>query len=262
MDLGLGDKVVLVTAASKGLGKASAMAFAREGAKLVVCSRSQASIDEAAEEIRRETGVEVHAVRADVSQAADIERLIAAAADRFGRIDTLVTNAGGPPSGPFLAMTDEEWEQAVQLNLLSVVRLIRAAHPYLKASGNGRIVNLSSVSIKQPIAGLVLSNTLRLGVHGLVKTLANEFAGDGILVNTAAPGRFETDRIRSLDRARAERDGISVEEVRRQAERDIPLGRSGQPEEFARYVAFLGSPANTYVTGQALVADGGAWRGV
>jgi 3-oxoacyl-[acyl-carrier protein] reductase len=262
MDLGLAGRAAIVTAASRGLGRACAMRLALEGADVAICARDEAALMRTAEEIRKASGREVLAMRADVSQAGDIRALVDAAARRFGRIDALICNAGGPPSGSFLDMTDEHWEAAVQLNLMSVIRLIRETVPHMRRAGGGRIVNISSVAIKQPIPGLVLSNTLRAGLHGLVKTLANELAPAGILVNTLCPGRFETDRIVGLDRATAEREGIPVEEVRRRSESSIPLGRSGDPEEFARYAAFLASPANSYMTGQAIVVDGGQWRGV
>ncbi|MFZ5823070.1 MAG: SDR family oxidoreductase [Bacillota bacterium] len=262
MDLGLKGKVAVVAAASKGLGKAVAMAYAAEGASVAVCGREEETINATAAEIRQATGAEVLAVRADVTQADDVTRFVGEAAAHFGRIDALVCNAGGPPTGTFRSLTDAQWEEAVQLNLMSVVRLIRAALPHLEQSGNGRIVNLASSSVKQPIPGLLLSNTLRLGLQGLVKTLSDELAPAGILVNTVAPGRIFTDRVRSLDSGRAAQAGISPEEQRRRTEATIPLGRYGTPEEFARHVVFLGSPANSYVTGQALVVDGGMTRGL
>lgn len=262
MDLGLKDKAVIVTAASKGLGKACALRLALEGADVAICARDEAALEKTAQEIRGVSGREALAMRADVSQAADIRSLVDAAAKRFGRIDGLICNAGGPPAGVFMDMTDEHWEAAVQLNLMSVIRLIRETVPHMQQAGGGRIVNISSVAIKQPIPGLVLSNTLRLGLHGLVKTLSSELAPSGVLINTLCPGRFNTDRVQNLDRSAAEREGIPVDEVRTRAESSITLGRSGDPEEFARYAAFLVSPANSYMTGQAVVVDGGQWKGV
>lgn len=262
MDLGLSGKVALVTAASKGLGKASALAFAREGASVAICSRSEADIQATADQIRQETGARVFAMPVDVTDAEGIQRFVEAAAADLGRIDTIVCNSGGPPAGGFEQITDAQWHQAVDLSLMSVVRLIRASLPHLKASGQGRIVNLASSSVKQPIGALITSNTLRLGLQGLVKTCADEFASYGILVNTVGPGRFDTDRVRSLDQGRASKAGISLEEQVARTQKEIPLGRYGDPTEFARYVVFLGSPANTYVTGQALMVDGGMVRAI
>jgi 3-oxoacyl-[acyl-carrier protein] reductase len=260
MELGLNGKVAVVAAASDGLGKAVATAFAREGAAVAICGRTAEKVERAAAEIRQETGASVLAVTADVSLAEDVSRFITEAATAFGRIDTLVCNAGGPPALPFAKLDDAHWDLAVQLNLMSVVRLIRAALPHLKASDCGRIINLSSSSVKQPIVDLVLSNTIRLGVQGLVKTLSDELAPDGILVNTVAPGRIDTERVRSLDKGRAAKAGIAVAEQRTRTEREIALRRYGTPAEFAKVVVFLGSPANSYVTGQALLVDGGLTR--
>lgn len=262
MDLGLKGKVALITAASKGLGKASAFEFAREGASVAISSRDEVALQATAEEIRQATGARVLAVRADVSRAEDLQHLVERTVAEFGRIDTLVCNAGGPPAGTFEQISDEQWAAGIELNLLSVIRTIRAALPYLKESGTGRIISLASSSVKQPIPALIISNTLRLGLQGLVKSCSDEFAPFGILVNTVAPGRFDTDRVRSLDSGRAQRAGISLAEQVARTQKEIALGRYGDPAEFARYVAFLGSPANTYVTGQALLVDGGMTRGL
>jgi 3-oxoacyl-[acyl-carrier protein] reductase len=260
VDLGLKGRVVLVTAASKGLGKACALEFAREGAELAMCSRDEAAVAATAEEIRRETGARVTAMRADVTDPQDVSRFIASAAGEFGRIDSLVCNAGGPPAGGFEAISDEQWLKAVDLNLLSVIRLIRAALPYLKKSGAGRVVTIASSSVKQPLEGLIASNTLRLGLHGLIKSCADEFAPDHILLNTVGPGRIATDRMIAVDRAWAQASGSTIEEQTDKTRKTIPLGRYGLPAEFAKYVVLLGSPANTYVTGQALMVDGGLTR--
>lgn len=262
MDLGLKGKVVLVTAASKGLGRASALEFAREGARLLIASRNGEELEKTAEEIRQATGGEVHACATDVSKREDIERLYAVLQETYGSLDVLVTNAGGPPAGKFDDFDDAAWEAAFQLNLMSVIRLIRGALPYMRQNGGGRIVNVASTSIKEPIVGLLLSNTIRSGAQALMKTLSQELAGDNILVNTVSPGRIATDRIIQLDNLRAEATGTTEEEVQRQFEAAIPLGRYGQPEEFGKMVAFLGSGANTYVTGQSLFVDGGMLKSI
>lgn len=259
MDLGLQDKVALVTAASQGLGRGVAMALAREGARLVICARQSDTLEQAAAAIRQQTGAQVLTVVADVSRADDVARLVAEAVAASGRLDILVANSGGPPAGPFLEITDDQWALAVQLNLMSVVRLARAATPHLRASGAGRIVVVASASVKVPQPSLVLSNTLRAGLAGLVKTLAAELAPQ-ILVNIAAPARIDTDRLRSLEADWAARAGRAPAEIRAGTEREIPLGRYGTPDEFGRYVAFLASPANSYVTGSVLMIDGGMVR--
>lgn len=260
MDLGLQKKVVLVMAASKGLGKAVATEYAREGARVMIAARSEASLQQAAQEIREATGGEVETCVADVSKRADIDSLMERTVERFGGLDVLVTNAGGPPGGTFDDFEDDVWERAFQSNLLNVVRLIRAALPHLRYRGGGRILNITSTSIKQPIEGLILSNTFRAGIQGLAKTLAVELAPDNILINTVAPGRIDTDRVRELDAARAQANDTTVEQVRSLHEQNIPLGRYGTPEEFAKVVVFLGSQANTYVTGSSLLIDGGMVR--
>lgn len=260
MDLGLTGKVALVAAASKGLGKAVAEGFAWEGASVAICGREEASITAVAGEISAATGAKVLPVVADVTNPADITRFVEATVAEFGRLDSLICNAGGPPPGGFVDLDDAAWDKAYQITMMSAVRLIRASLPALRASGSGRIISMASSSVKQPISGLLLSNTFRLGLHGMIKTISDELAPDGILVNTVAPGRFDTDRVRSLDAGRASKAGISVEEQRTRTEKEIALGRYGQADEFARYVVFLGSPANTYVTGQALLADGGLTR--
>jgi 3-oxoacyl-[acyl-carrier protein] reductase len=259
MDLQLADKVALVTAASKGLGKASAKALAQEGAKLTVCSRSDA-LQRATDEIRQETGAEIIAVPADVSVQADVDRLVSKALDHFGQIDILIINAGGPPSGNFLDFTTEQWEEAIQLTLMSAVRLCYAVLPHMLERGSGSIVAIESVSVKQPIDNLILSNSIRLAVIGLLKSLANEFGRQGIRINSINPTFTWTERVAQLLRDRASDNGTDIEEEAAKALVNIPLGRMGDVAEFGRTVAWLASPAASFVHGHALMFDGGATK--
>ena len=260
MDLELGGKTALVLASSRGLGRAIATELAAEGANVVISSRDEAALAATAAEIQEATGAEVDHFAADVTSNEDIQRLVARAAERFGGVDALVTNTGGPPAGTFEDFGDDEWTGAFELTLLNVVRAVRAVLPYMRERGGGRIVNVASSSIKQPIEGLTLSNTFRAGIAGLAKSLSAELAPDGILVNTLGPGRLSTDRSAGMDASQAESRGVSVEEVREEMAARIPLGRYGSPEEFAKVAAFLASPANSYVTGQAVLVDGGMVR--
>ncbi|MGA8942180.1 MAG: SDR family oxidoreductase [Thermoactinomyces sp.] len=262
MDLGLKGKSALIAASSKGLGKAIAMELAAEGANVVVSGRNEEQLQKAVAEIEAVSGGKVAACAADVTKPEDIQALIQFTAAQQGGIDVLVTNAGGPPAGSFDDFDDEDWEKAFQLNLLSVIRLIRGALPYMRGKKAGRIVNLASSSFKQPIDNLILSNTFRTAVVGLSKSLAVELGKDGILINTIGPGRISTDRIVALDRANAKKTGLSPNEVRSRNTGQIPLGRYGTPEEFAKVVAFLVSEANTYVTGQAFLVDGGMVKSI
>jgi 3-oxoacyl-[acyl-carrier protein] reductase len=262
MDLGLTGKVALVTAASKGLGRATATQLAAEGARVMISSRGEEQLARTAAEIGEKTGATVEYCAADVSDAADLARLLEVTADRLGGVDILVNNAGGPPPGGFDALDDAAWQQAFELNLLSGIRLIRGVLPHMREQGWGRIVTIASSSIKQPLDNLLLSNTFRVAILGLAKSLAIEFAPDGVLVNTVGPGRIATDRVAGLDATRAEKSGTSVEQVRAAAEKGIPLGRYGTADEFAAVVAFLASGANTYLTGQALLVDGGMVKAI
>ena len=257
MDLGLRGKVALVAAASRGLGRAVAEELAAEGASIVVCARGEKALAEAADAIRKSTGVEVEAVTADVSRPQDIDRLVHSALDRFKRIDILVTNAGGPPSGKFESLGPEKWNDAIQLTLLSTVNLCRAVLPGMRERRWGRIINVTSITVKQPVDGLMLSNSLRAGVTGFARTLANEVARDGITVNNILPGFTRTQRVEELARATAARENISVEQAMEKTEAEIPMRRLGEPEEFAALAAFLASERASYITGASIQVDGG-----
>lgn len=260
MDLGLKDRPALVAAAGKGIGRAVAEGLAREGARVALFARTEADVRVAAEEIRAATGAEALPLVGDVTAAGDVDRVVAAAAARFGGLHILVTNAGGPPGGVFDAMDDAKWQGAFELNLLSVIRLIRAAVPHLRAAGGGRIVNIQSTSVKQPIDGLILSNAIRAGVVGLAKTLATELGRDRITVNTVCPGRINTERLRTLYGQRARQRGLTLEQALAAEEALIPLGRLGTPQEVAAMVVFLCSEPARYVTGNTVQVDGGLVR--
>ncbi len=260
MDLGLRGKVAVVAGASKGMGLAIAHGLAAEGASVTLLARDAATLDRAALEIAKATGARTLAVPTDVTRRDHVEQAVSATVARFGRLDVLVTNAGGPPGGTFETATDEQWQAAFELNLLSTVRMIRAALPHLKASGAGRIVNLQSTSIKQPIEGLLLSNGIRPGVQGLARTLAEEIARSGVTVNTVCPGRIKTERFDSLLASRMKAWGVSREEALRRIEETIPVGYAGEPEDVAHVVVFLCSSQARYITGQAIVVDGGITR--
>ena len=260
MDMGLQGRVAAVAASSAGLGRATAHALAQEGARVALCSRDERRVQAAAKEITRATGAETLPITADVSRAEDARRFVAEAAARWGRLDVLVTNAGGPPPGTVAELGDEEWARALELNLLSTTRLIRAALPHMRANGWGRIINITSTSVKAPIPGLLLSNAVRAAVIGMAKTLATEVAAENILVNNVCPGRLDTDRVRSLDEDRARRAGISTQDARRENEAQIPLGRYGEPRELANLVVFLASEPASYITGTTIQVDGGALR--
>lgn len=257
MDLGLGNKVALVAAASRGLGRATAMELAREGAALVICARSADALDTTRRAIETATGVRVHAVAADLSQRADIDRVTSEALRAFGRVDVLVTNAGGPPAGPFESFEWDAWERTVNLTLRSAVELTRAVLPGMRERRWGRVINVTSITVKQPVDNLILSNSVRSAVTGFARTLANETATEGITVNCIIPGYTRTERVEHLADANAAKEGTTREEVLSRFEREIPMHRLGEPEEFAAVAAFLASERASYITGQSIVVDGG-----
>ena len=257
MDLGLGDKVALVAASSRGLGRAVAAELAREGASLVLCARGGEALRRAAREIGDATGVRVVAVEADVAEPEGRTRLLAEAMAAFGRVDVLVTNGGGPPAGPFEAHAPAAWSEAVRQNLESVVELTRAVLPGMKARRWGRIINVTSIAVKQPVDNLILSNSIRAAVTGFARTLANEVASHNITVNNVMPGYTRTQRVVDLATRNAELRQTSVAEEQAGWERQIPMGRLGEPAEFGAMVAFLASERASYTTGASIPVDGG-----
>lgn len=260
MDLQLQNKVALVVASSKGLGRAIAAQISREGCHVMLTSRNAEQLEATRQELLAEALGKVECQPCDITKPSDIEALVAATRERLGSIDILINNAGGPPGGGFEQLDDDAWQTAFELNLLSYVRLIRAVLPDLKRQ-SGRIINVTSSSIKQPIPGLILSNAFRMGILGLAKSLADELAPYNILVNTVAPGRIATDRTAYLDQLKADKRGISKEQVVQESLGNIPLKRYGDPEEFAKVVCFLASGASSYVTGSTLMVDGGMVKG-
>src|SRR5205823_11344706 len=262
MDYGLRGRVALVNAASKGIGHGIAEALAAEGVRLVLSARNGGLLERTAAEIAAAHRVEVVPVGADVVSAGAAETLVGTATSRFGRLDILVNNSGGPPAGTFADLDDAAWQHAFDLLLRNVVRMVRAALPHLRASGHGRIVNVASTSVKQPIPGLILSNSLRAGVVGLARTLADELAPDDITVNTVCPGRILTDRLREGQRERAAREGVPVDDLVHATAVDVPLGRIGDPSDMGHLVAFLCSDAASYITGTTIPVDGGLVRGL
>jgi 3-oxoacyl-[acyl-carrier protein] reductase len=257
MDFGLKNRVALVAAGSRGLGRAVAEELAAEGASLLLCAREAQTLTETASAIAETSGAHVLAVPADVTVFDDIKRLVDAGIERFGRIDILITNAGGPPAGRFEHLTREQWDDAIKLTLLSAVELARQVLPGMKERRWGRIINITSIAVKQPVENLLLSNSMRAGLTGFARTLANEVAADGITVNNVLPGYTRTDRLEELAQMMAEKQGITPGEFRGKWEKEIPMGRLGEPREFAALVAFLASERASYITGTSIQVDGG-----
>ena len=260
--MGLKNRVALVAASSQGLGLATAEAFAAEGCRVAMCARNRQTLQAAADKIRKQYGVEVFAEAIDVADAAAVGRFVAAVASQFGSVDICVTNAGGPPAKGFLAATLDDWQRAIELNFLSTVYFAREVIPHMQQKQWGRIITITSITTKQPVADLVLSNAVRAAVVGLVKSLANEFGKDGILVNNVAPGFTATDRLKELAKARSAASGKSEAEIFEGWAAEAPLKRIGEPRELADTVVWLASERASYVTGQTVLVDGGMYKGL
>ena len=262
MDLGLRGKVALVAASSKGLGRAVAHELANEGASIAMCARGEDELNRARDEIAKETGAEVIAIAGDLAKRDEAERIARKALENFGRVDILVTNAGGPPSVKFEGITPEMWLEAVDQTLMSAINLTRILLPQMRERKWGRIINVTSITVKQPVDGLMLSNSIRAAVTGFARTLANEVARDGITVNNILPGYTRTLRVEQLAQAMAGKEGISADAARAKWEKEIPMGRLGEPHEFAALAAFLASERASYITGTSITVDGGWVKGL
>jgi len=260
MDLGLKGKVAIVAASSKGMGKAAAMGLAAEGARVTMLARNETDLNTAAEQIREKFRAEVLDIPADVSKYDDVKRVVRETVGRWGTVNILVNNAGGPPPGGFDDIDDAGWQVAFELTLLSVVRLVREVRPHMRRAGGGAIINLQSTSVKVPLDNLILSNAIRSGVIGLAKSLSRELAKDKIRVNNVLPGAILTDRLHYFIGAQAEKFGKTFEEIRHTWETDIPLGHLGDPEDVANMIVFLASDRARYVTGVTVQVDGGMVR--
>ncbi len=262
MDLGLKGRVAIVAASSQGIGKATALAFAAEGCKLGICARNADALRRVAEQIERQHGVEVLAQAADVSDPQAVKKFVAAVGEKFGRIDICVTNAGGPPPKQFLETDSDVWRRAFELNLLSVISFAREVIPWMQKRKWGRIITITSRSTRQPLPDLVLSNTIRTGVLGLVRSLANDFGREGILVNNVGPGATRTERFEQVVAGRVRASGRSKEDVLADFAKDTATGRIGEPEEVAQTIVWLASERANSITGQTILTDHGSYRGL
>jgi 3-oxoacyl-[acyl-carrier protein] reductase len=262
MDLGLKGRSVIVAGSSEGMGRSAAEAFATEGARVAICARTEKKIQAAADEIRVKHKANVFAMACDVSDAAAVKKFVAAVAEKFGGVDVCVTNAAGPPSRNFFTATNEEWTKAFEMNFLSNVHFAREVIPWMQKKRWGRFVTITSVSVKQPIPDLILSNAVRAGVVGLVKSMANEFGKDGITVNNVGPGYTATERLKSLAATRALAAGLKPEDMYDKWSADTPLKRIARPEEVADAIVWLASERASYITGQTVLVDGGSYRGL
>lgn len=262
MDLGLQGKVALVAGASRGLGKQVAAALAREGAKVGICARDALALENVAKDISSKFNTEVWFFPADLSRPEEARRFAREALAKFGTTHILVNNAGGPPSSPFMDLEEEQWLEAFYLNFMSAIVLSKEVIPSMLQQGWGRIINLTSVAVKQPIDGLILSNAIRAAVHGWAKSLSNELASRGVLVNCVCTGFMRTERVENLAEQMAEKRGVKKEDIIEGWESQIPMGRLGRPEELADLVVFLASERAGYITGTSIAIDGGYCKGL
>jgi 3-oxoacyl-[acyl-carrier protein] reductase len=260
--LGIQGRVAVVAASSQGLGKAVALGLAKEGAKVAICGRTEGTLEATAKEIRESTGAEVLARVLDVTSESQVRQFVADTRREFGRVDICVANAGGPPSKTFDQTTVAEWESAVQLNLMSTLFFVREVLPEMRAQKWGRVITITSVAVKQPLDGLILSNSVRAAVVGLAKSLANECGADNVLVNNVCPGFTATERLKGLARRLADAEGLRPEDVEARWTGQIPMRRLGQPDEFANLVVFLASERASYITGTSIAVDGGFVKGL
>lgn len=261
MDLHLTNKVALVTGASRGLGFATALGLAKEGCKVAINARNPQQLADAVKEIEAQAGQVVLGIAADVAEVGAPDRIIAEVIQKFGALDILVTNAGGPPPGNFESVSEEDWYKSIELSLMSQIRLIKSALPYLKQSQAASVLTVTSVSVKQPIPNLILSNSVRTATAGLTKSLALEYGQANIRFNSILPGWTETERVTQLLGARSKASGLSIEEEKQKMVKEFPMGRLAQPEEFANVAVFLSSPAASYINGSLIAVDGGTLKG-
>ena len=262
MDTGLKNRVAIVAASSQGIGRATAEAFAAEGCRLAMCARNREALQTAAEKIQKQNNAEVLAEPLDVTDASAVHRFVETVVNRFGGVDICVTNAGGPPAKVFLATSLDDWRKAIELNFLSAVYFAREVIPHMQRKSWGRIITITSITTKQPVADLVLSNAVRAAVVGLVKSLANEFGKDGILVNNVGPGYTATDRLKDLAKSRSVAMGKSEDEIFQGWAVEAPLKRLGEPREVAEAIVWLASERASYITGQTILVDGGLYKGL
>jgi 3-oxoacyl-[acyl-carrier protein] reductase len=262
METGLKGRVAIVAGSSAGIGRATALAFAAEGAHVALCARRQGELDQVAGDARSRFGVETYTQAFDVADPEAVRAFVESTHERFGRVDVCVPNAGGPPAKPFLDTTLEDWEHTWHLNLRSAIVFCQAVLPHMQKAHWGRIITLTSYTVKQPVPELILSNTIRAGIMGLVRSLAGQFGRDGITINNVGPGFTSTDRSRSLLETRAKNRNVSLEQVQTELEREIPIGRMAKPEEVAATIVWLASESAASITGQTILVDGGSYKGL